>query len=118
MNVPSKPFVAVLAGTALTLLSAGSAFAQEASHEYDRAPAMQTGITRAQVVADTAAFRASGELPSFSSRLNVTPVRFKSPQNRAQVKAETVRALKAHEVTSVGEVYSIAESRNQQVAQR
>jgi hypothetical protein len=118
MNVRSKPLRTVLAGTALLLLSAGSAFAQEATHEYDRPPVMQTGVTRAQVVADTAAFRASGELPSFSSKLNVTPVRFKSPQNRAEVKAETMRALKAHEVTSQGELYSVAQSRPQQIAQR
>jgi len=117
MNVRNK-FLTVVSGAALTLLGAGSAFAQEATHEYDRPPVMETSTTRAQVVAETAAFRASGELPGYSSKLNVTPVRFKSPQVRAEVKAETMRALKAHEVISAGEVYSVAESHPQRVAQR
>ena len=118
MSVFNKPLLAVLAGTALTFAGASGAFAQEATHEYDRAATVPSTATRAQVVAETAAFRASGELPGYSSKLNVTPVRFKSPQIRAEVKAETVRALKAHEVVSAGEYFSIAPSRPQQFAQR
>lgn len=103
MNARNKPFLATVA--AVALLSAGGAFAQEATHDYDRSPALHSDTTRAQVVADTAAFRASGELPSYSLEWSVTPQRFSPTESRAQVDAETVSALKAHAVVSDGEVY-------------
>jgi len=68
-------------------------------------------------LADTAAFRVCGELPSYSLDWNVTPQRFSPTESRAQVNAETVSALKAHEVVSDGEVYSAA-SRPQRAAMR
>ncbi|HSB25367.1 MAG TPA: DUF4148 domain-containing protein [Burkholderiaceae bacterium] len=104
MNARNKPFLAITA--AVALLSAGGAFAQEATHDYDRSPALHSGATRAQVVADTAAFRASGELPSYSLEWSVAPQRFSPTESRAQVNAETVNALKANEVVSDGEVYN------------
>ena len=69
------------------------------------------------MLADTAPFRTSGELPSYSLEWNVTLQRFSPTQSRAQVNAETVSALKAHEVVSDGEVYSAA-SRPQRAAMR
>ena len=118
MNVLRKPLFIHLAVTAAALVSAASAFAQDATHAYDRPSMVYSDVSRAQVRSDTLAFRASGELPSFSSKWNVKPPREKSIAARTQVRSETVRALKAHEVVNAGEVFAVQPSQRVQVAQR
>lgn len=118
MIVRRYPNLAVLTVTAVALLGAGSVFAQEATHEYDRPLVLHSDTSHAQVMADAAAFRASGQLPGDSSKLHVTPHREKSLQTRAEVNAETVRAMEAHEIVNHGEIYSATVSRPQRLAQR
>jgi hypothetical protein len=118
MTVFRKPLIVHLAVTAVALVGAASAFAQEATHEYDRPLMLHSDVSRAQVRADTLAFRASGELPSYSSKWHTRPPREKSIAARAQVRSETERALKAHEVINAGEVLALRPARAAQLAQR
>ena len=118
MIVRRYPILAMLTVTAVALLGAGSVFAQQATHEYDRPLAQYSDTTRTQVMADAAAFRASGQLPGYSAKLHVTPPREKSLQTRAAVNAETVRAMEAHELVNEGELYGATGTHPQRMAQR
>ena len=100
-----KPLLIVAAVAALTLVSAGSVLAQEATPDQFRAQALTGTAQRADVLAAAAAFRASGEKSPWSRDY---VQRVATTQPRAVVKAETLRALKNHEVLSAGEFYSIA----------
>lgn len=118
MTVRNTPLVAVLAVAAAALLSAGSVFAQDATPDYARAQPAAGSATRAEVLADAAAFRASGQINPWSSKLSATTLRAPSTQARALVKAETRRALAAHEVDSHGEIFASHPARAAQVAAR
>lgn len=100
-----KPLLIVAAVAALTLLSAGSVLAQEATPDQFRALAVTGTAQRADVLAAAAAFRASGEKSPWAREYVQRVV---TSQPRAVVKAETLRALKDHEVVGAGEFYSIA----------
>ena len=118
MTVFRKPLFVHLAVTAVALMSAAAAFAQDATHAYDRPISVNSDVPRAQVRADTLAFRASGELPSYSSKWNVRPPREKSIAAREQVRTETERALKAHEVVNSGEVIGVRAPQRVRLAQQ
>jgi hypothetical protein len=103
----NKPLISLVATAAFALLGAGSAMAQDATPDYARAQTLTSSVTRADVLADTAAFRASGAVNPWSSKFSNRSQSVANPQPRAVVKAETVRALQAHEVIDAGEVFSI-----------
>jgi hypothetical protein len=103
----NKPLISLVATAVIALLGAGSAMAQDATPDYARAQTVTSSVTRADVVADTAAFRASGAISPWTSKFSNRTQVVANPQPRAVVKAETVRALQAHEVIDAGEVFSI-----------
>ena len=101
----------LVAASAIALLSTGAAFAQEATSDTWLQTAKSTA-TRAQVSADLAAARTSGQTKSWSAGY-MEPVR--SHAQRADVKAQTVQAIASGEVKAINApVYSFT-SRVQQV---
>jgi hypothetical protein len=93
----------LLAASAFALLSTGAAFAQEATPDTWLQTAKSTA-TRADVSADLAAARASGLTKSWSAGY-MEPVR--NHALRAQVKAQTIRAIQTGELKAINaEVYS------------
>lgn len=108
-----KPLLIVAAVAALTLLSAGSVLAQQTTPDQFRALVAPSTAQRADVTAELQAFRASGEVSPWSRDY---VQRINSSQPRAVVKAETLRAIKNHEVINRGETYSIAPAQRQEVA--
>ena len=87
----------LVAASAIALLSTGAAFAQEATPDTWLQTAKSTA-TRAQVSADLAAARASGLTKSWSAGY-MEPVR--SHAQRADVKAQTVKAIRSGEVKAI-----------------
>ena len=111
-----KPLLLVAAVTLTTLLSAGAAFAQDATPDYARAQAVTSSTSRADVQAQAAAFRASGEPSPWSSKYSVRSQRVAVSQPRAAVKADTVRALHDLARIDAGEVFSMGSARPAVVA--
>ena len=111
-----KPLLLVAAVTLTTLLSAGAAFAQDATPDYARAQAVTSSTSRADVQAQAAAFRASGEPSPWSSKYSVRSQRVAVSQPRAAVKADTVRALHDSARIDAGEVFSMGSARPAVVA--
>ena len=111
-----KPLLLVAAVTLTTLLSAGAAFAQDATPDYARAQALTSSTSRADVQAQAAAFRASGEPSPWSSKYSVRSQRVAVSQPRAAVKADTVRALHDLARIDAGEVFSMGSARPAVVA--
>ena len=114
-----KPLLLVAAVTLTTLLSAGAAFAQDATPDYARAQALTSSTSstsRADVQAQAAAFRASGEPSPWSSKYSVRSQRVAVSQPRAAVKADTVRALHDSARIDAGEVFSMGSARPAVVA--
>jgi len=106
--------LAAVAG--LSMLSAASVMAQDATPDYARAQAVTSQATRADVQAEAAAFRASPTPSPWSSKFSIRSQVVASPQTRVAVKAETLRALKNHEVLDAGEVFTILPARQTQLA--
>ncbi len=106
-----KPLLLVAAVTLTTLLSAGAAFAQDATPDYARAQAVTSSTSRADVQGEAAAFRASGEPSPWSSKYSVRSQRVAVSQPRAAVKADTVRALHDSARIDAGEVFSMGSAR-------
>lgn len=103
--IVSKQVLAVTAVAAVALLSAGTAFAQEATPDTWLQSVVSTQ-SRAEVRAELVAARQSGLTKAWSAGY-IEPLR--SHQVRAQVKAETVRAIATGEVKAINaEVYSFA----------
>ena len=111
-----KHLLLVAAVTLTTLLSAGAAFAQDATPDYARAQAVTSSTSRADVQAQAAAFRASGEPSPWSSKYSVRSQRVAVSQPRAAVKADTVRALHDSARIDAGEVFSMGSARPAVVA--
>ena len=111
-----KPLLLVAAVTLTTLLSAGAAFAQDATPDYARAQAVTSSTSRADVQAQAAAFRASGEPSPWSSKYSLRSQRVAVSQPRAAVKADTVRALHDSARIDAGEVFSMGSARPAVVA--
>ena len=111
-----KPLLLVAAVTLTTLLSAGAAFAQDATPDYARAQSVTSSTSRADVQAQAAAFRASGEPSPWSSKYSVRSQRVAVSQPRADVKADTVRALHDLARIDAGEVFSMGLARPAVVA--
>ena len=111
-----KPLLLVAAVTLTTLLSAGAAFAQDATPDYARAQAVTSSTSRADVQAQAAVFRASGEPSPWSSKYSVRSQRVAVSQPRAAVKADTVRALHDSARIDAGEVFSMGSARPAVVA--
>lgn len=109
----NKSLIAVLTVSAASLLAAGSAFAQEATSD---SWMQSTGtMTRADVQAELVAARQSGLTKSWSAGY-IEPVR--SQLVRAQVKADTLRAMASGEVKAINaEVYSFAPTEPARIAQ-
>jgi hypothetical protein len=110
MTHSTKHLVFVAAVAATALLSAGSVLAQEATPDQAKALVFTSTANRADVQAQAAlqnaAFSGRGDadltlLASVAQRPQVVAT-------RAAVKAETVRAFRAHEVVNAGERYSVA----------
>ena len=116
MNFRNTP-LRMLTVIGVASLGAGSALAQEATHMYDRPRAVQSDATRAEVIADMQDFRASGGLPGYSSKRQVRPRQWEPAETRAEVKAETVKALKTDEINSDGEVFRLDPSNSHHVPQ-
>jgi len=112
----NKPLITYIAIAATAMLSAGSVFAQDATPDQARAQAVASTTTRAAVQAETTAFTASGQPSPWSSKYSNRSQTVAVSQPREAVKAETLRALKANEVTDAGEVFSITPARPAQVA--
>ena len=106
-----KPLLLVAAVTLTTLLSAGAALAQDATPDYARAQAVTSSTSRAEVQAQAAAFRASGEPSPWSSKYSVRSQRVAVSQPRAAVKDDTVRALHDSARIDAGEVFSMGSAR-------
>ena len=93
----------VLAASAIALLSTSAAFAQEATPDTWLQTTKSTA-TRAEVSADLAAARKSGLTKAWSAGY-MEPVR--NHALRAQVKAQTIRAIETGELQAINaEVYS------------
>lgn len=102
-SIFSKQVLTVTAVAAAALLSAGTAFAQEATPDTWLQSAVSTK-SRADVSAELAAARQSGLTKAWSAGY-MEPVR--SQLVRAEVKAATVRAIASGEVKAINaEVYS------------
>jgi hypothetical protein len=97
-----KPLLIVAAVALTTVLSAASAFAQQATPDQFKALVPVGNASRTAVIAEALAFRGQ---PDPWSRF-YTPV-IVNAQPRAAVKAETLRAIRAHEVVNAGEFFSI-----------
>jgi predicted outer membrane protein len=106
-----KPLLLVAAVALTTVLSAASAFAQDASPDQFMALRAVSSASRAEVIADAQAFR--GQPNPWSREFKQVVA---SPQPRATVKAETLRAIQAHEVINQGEYFSIGPAKPSQLA--
>jgi len=110
----NKPLIAIAAIAAAALFSAGTAFAQEATPD-TWLQAVNSTKSRAEVSAELAVARKSGLTKSWSAGY-IEPVR--THLVRAQVKADTQRALASGEVKAINaEVYSFTPAKPVQVAQ-
>jgi len=110
----TKQLITVATIAAAALLSAGAAFAQEATPDTWLQAATSTK-SRTDVSAELAAARKSGLTKSWSAGY-MEPVR--THLVRAEVKAETRRALASGEVKAINaEVYSFNPAKPQQLAQ-
>ena len=106
-----KPLLLVAAVALTTVLSAASAFAQDALPEQFKALSAVSIASRSEGIAEAQAFR--GQPNPWSREFKQLVA---SPQPRATVKAETLRALQAHEVVNAGEFFSISPAKRQQLA--
>jgi len=111
----TKQLFLVAAVAAAAVLSATSALAQEMLPEQSRALDFHGTASRADVIAQAIAAgpAAPGELDNLS--LANAP-RLTSVLSRAAVKAETLRAIRAHEIINAGEAYTVLPSRAERVA--
>lgn len=112
-SIISKQVLAVTAVATAALLGAGSAIAQEATPD----TWMQSGgsKTRAEVQAELVAARQSGLTKAWSAGY-MEPLR--SRLVRAEVKADTVRAIASGEFKAINaEVYSFTPAAPERVAQ-
>jgi len=100
---PYRPLIIVATVMATTLLSAGTAMAQDALPEQFMALSAVSSASRAEVIAEAQAFRRQPNPWSREFKQLVA-----NPQPRATVKAETLRAIQAHEVVNAGEFFSIS----------
>jgi len=112
----NKPLITIISIAALSLLSAGSVLAQDATPDYARSQAVTGSASRATVLAEGAAFRASGDPSPWSSKFSNRTQRVAVSQPRDTVKAETLRALHNHEVVGAGEVFGLRPARPGQFA--
>ena len=113
-RIISKQVLAVTAVAAAALLSAGTAFAQEATPD-TWLPSVVGSKSRAYVQAELIAARKSGLTRSWSSGY-IEPVR--SHLARAEVKADTARAIASGELKAINaEVYSFVPVAAVRVAQ-
>ena len=106
-----KPLLVVAAVALTTVLSAASAFAQDATPDYARAQTTVSSTSRIAVQAEAAAFRASGEPSPWSSKYHLRSLSVANPQPRAAVKDDTLRALIDPARTDAGEVFSMSPTR-------
>ena len=111
----SKQVFAVSVIAAVALLSAGSAMAQEFTPDQPLAAVITSTATRAEVLAEAAAFRASGTVSPWSRNY---VQRIANPQLRATVKADTLRAIENGDLVSAGQTYGIAPAAPQKLASR
>ena len=88
------------------MLSAASAFAQDATPDYARAQTTVSSSSRTAVQAEATAFRASSEPSPWSSKYHLRSLSVANPQPRAAVKADTLRALVDPARTDAGEVFN------------
>ena len=101
-----KSLLIVAAVALTTVLSAASAFAQDATPDYARAQTTVSSSSRTAVQAEATAFRASSEPSPWSSKYNLRSLSVTQPQPRAAVKADTLRALVDPARTDAGEVFN------------
>lgn len=105
-SITTKQVFTIAAIAAAAVLSAGTAFAQEATPDTWLQSVTSTK-SRADVSTELAAARQSGLTKAWSAGY-IEPVR--SHLVRAQVKADTVRAIASGEVKAINaEVYSFAQ---------
>jgi hypothetical protein len=114
--IVNKSLLTLAAIASLSLLGAASAMAQDATPDYARAQPVTSTVSRADVQAEAAAFRASPTPSPWSSKFSIRSQVVASPQTRVAVKAETLRALQNHEVVDAGEVFTILPARPAQFA--
>jgi hypothetical protein len=103
----NKPLFTFIAIAALSLLSAGSVMAQDATVEYARPQAVTSLTTRADVQAQAAAFRATGAPAPFTSKFSNATQRVAAPQPRAAVKAEVLATRASDSLIAGGEVLRV-----------
>ena len=102
-STSTKQVFAVSAIAALSLLGAGTAFAQEATPD-TWLQATHSTKSRAQVSAELSAARQSGQTDAWALGY-IVPVR--SVALRAEVKAQTAQAIRSGELRAINaEVYS------------
>ena len=106
-----RPLIIVAAVVATTLLSAGTVMAQDALPEQFKALVPVGSASRAEVIAEAQAFRKQPNPWSREFKQFVA-----NPQPRAVVKAETLRAIQAHEVINAGEFFSVGPVKRDQLA--
>ncbi len=115
MTNTTRQIIAVAAVAAASLLSAGAAFAQEATPDTWLLTA-QSSKSRADVSAELAAARKSGLTKAWSAGY-MEPVR--SHALRAEVKAQTALAIRSGELKAINaEVYSFNAPAAQTLAAR
>lgn len=113
MTTTTRQLLTVAAIAAASLLSAGAAFAQEATPDTWLATAQSTK-SRADVSADLFAARKSGLTKSWSAGY-MEPVR--THALRAEVKASTLQAIRTGELKAINaEVYSFTPAAAQTLA--
>jgi len=106
-----KPLLLVAAVALTTVLSAASAFAQDATPDYARAQTAVSTTSRVAVQAEATAFRASSEPSPWSSKFGLRSLSVASPQQRVAVKADTMRALNDPARNDAGEMFVMGSSR-------
>jgi len=112
----TKQLILVAAVAASALFNAGSVLAQQVTPAESRALVFTGTAKRADVVAEAvlaASVSGRGELesPVLASAGNGSVF-----LSRAAVKAETVRAIRAHEVINAGETFGVLPSKFDRVA--
>lgn len=113
-STTTKQILTVASIAALSLLGAGSAFAQEATPD-TWLQTTQSTKSRADVRTELAGARQSGATQSWSNGY-IDPVR--SQALRAEVKAQTVQAIQSGEARSINaEVYSYTPATVQRLSQ-
>ena len=116
MTTTTKQLLIVAAVAATSLLSAGSVLAQDWTPDQGKALVTRSTANRNEVKADAAlAVAARGQ---FDLTSLLPAPRGAVTLSRAAVKAETVRAIKAHEISGAGEFYSVLPSRSERTAAR